>query len=206
DFAILEQEPQTRLRVFPRSTRSLMWSRIPVFNRFSSMDFIYMLNTLEKLQNPQLFLERIRALIPQGYIQTSSPIVECLYREKSCRGNILNRWIIWVDPETNCLHLLPKYGVFEHITLAQDFEKSMNELIATYPHYSFTYYAWSPEKPLQYIVYEQGLNFDVRKDYPELLKQAIEESVQSTNYFLNHINTNKSIFKDNDPIPSAPEA
>jgi len=70
----------------------------------------------------------------------------------------------------------------------------------------YSYYAWSPEKPLRYVIYEQGLNFDVRKDYPELLKQAIEETVQSTNDFLNHININKNIFKDNDSISSAPEA
>jgi|688.fasta_scaffold150939_3 hypothetical protein len=206
DPATLETEPHKHVRMFPYSNRSLMWSRIPGLTRFMPMDFVYMFNTLEKLQNPHHFLERLKGTVTKGYIQTSSPIHECLYYEKPCRGNILNRWIIWVETETNCLHLLPKYGVFEYISLAPDFEKSMTDLLSTYPHYLYSYYAWSPEKPLRYVIYEQGLNFDVRKDYPELLKQAIEETVQSTNDFLNHININKNIFKDNDSISSAPEA
>jgi hypothetical protein len=206
DSATLESESRQRIRIFPRSTRALLWSHIPVISRIPQMDFVYMLNTLEKLQNPHLLLERLKVASPRGYIQASSPIQECLYHEKPCRGNGLNRWIIWVERETNCLHILPKYSVFEYITLSSDFEKSMKEMVSIYPHYLFTYYSWSPDNPLQYIMYEQGLNFDARKDYPELLKQAIEESVQSTNDFLNHINTNKNIFKDNDPISSAPEA
>jgi hypothetical protein len=193
------------LKVFPLSTKWFKWYNINLMEPIK-VDFIYILNILEKLQNPQNLLDQLVKMSPIGYIQTASPIVECLYLNYPCKGEIMNRWIIWVDAEKNTLHLLPKYGFFEYIKLAKDFQTDMENLIKNYPHYSHSYYAWSPSKPLKYIIYEQGVNFDVKTQYPDLLKIAIENHVKTTNYFLNHINVKTNIFKDNDSISRSPEA
>jgi hypothetical protein len=192
-----------QLRVFPLSTKCFKWYNINLMKPVS-VHFIYILNILEKLQNPQTLLDQLVKMSPIGYIQTASPIAECLYSNYPCKGEILNRWIIWVDSDT--LHLLPKYGFFEYVKLAKDFQTDMENLIKNYPHYSNTYFTWSPSKPLKYILYEQGLNFDVKTQYPDLLKTAIESHVKSTNQFLNHINVKNNIFKDNDTVSRSPEA
>ena len=203
---ILEITDSTdQLRIFPMSTKCLKWYNIN-FIKYTPVDFVYVLNVLEKLQNPQYLLEQLKTISPIGYIQTASPISECLYSKYPCKGDILNRWIIWVNYETNTLHLLPKYGFFEYVKLAKEFQTDMENLVQKYPHYSYSYYAWNPSRPLKYIIYEQGLNFDVRTQYPDLLKTAIESYVKSTNEFLNHINVKNNIFKDNDPISRSPEA
>lgn len=197
-------DAMNELRVFPLSTKCLKWYNIH-FIKYTPVDFVYVLNVIEKLQNPEYLLDQLVKISPLGYIQTASPIFESLHSKYHCKGEILNRWICWVDDEDR-LHLLPKYGFFEYVKLAEDFQKDMQELIHKYPHYSHLYHTWSPSRPLKYIVYQQGVNFDVKTQYPDLLKQAIESYVRNTNKFLNHINENNTIFKDNDFISRSPEA
>jgi len=210
DQEILEiTDAMDQMRVFPLSTKCLKWYNINFFRKImknNSLDFVYVLNVLEKLQNPHHLLDELKEVSPIGYIQTASPISECLYNKYPCKGDILNRWLIWVNYEDNTLHLLPKYGFFEYVKLAKEFQTDMENLIQKYPHYSYSYYTWSPSRPLKYIIYEQGLNFDVKTQYPDLLKTAIENYVKSTNEFLNHINVKNNIFKDNDSISRSPEA
>jgi hypothetical protein len=160
---------------------------------------------VEKLQQPQQYLDTLAKTSIRGYIQGASPIWEAIRHGKnSCKGHILNRWVLWVD--NNVLHLLPKYTYFEYLTFTEQFQDEMTRLLQVYPHYRSMYYTWSPSKPLRYIVYEHGVNFDVQKDYPRLLTMAIEGTMKSANEFLNHINMKSNIFKDNDPIPESLEA
>lgn len=204
---VLEVTDTPQLRIFPLSTKTLLWYKWSNVLSHTPSHFSYIVNVVEKLQNPQSFLDMLKQTSIRGYIQGASPIWECI-REKDTayKGHLLNRWVLWVEEQTNTLHVLPKYTFFEYISFAQAFHDDMVKLVEVYPHYRSIYYTWSPSKPLNYIIYEQGINFDAQKDYPIVLTRAIEQSIKSANKFLNHINMETSIFKDNDPISESPEA
>jgi len=200
EFEILEMTDSHIQKIFPLSTRQINWFNIPKDIYEDSYLFTFIRHSLEKMQNPHEFLDCLRKKSLKGYIETSSPIVEILRRIQNVnlkhRGHLLNRYIIWTESDTNILHILPKYSFIEHILISENFENEMRILLKKYPHYWNTYYTWDIERPIQYIIYQHGVNFFLERDYHTLIIKAIQESIKSSNKFLSHINNNDNIFKD----------
>jgi hypothetical protein len=200
DAFILEMTSNPTEKVFSCSNRHISWYNIPKDLDNDTYEFVYMRHTLEKLQNPQDFLEFLRMYSTRGYIETTSPLVEMMKRiqnvELKHRGHLLNRYIIWTDPDTNILHILPKYSLFEYISVSEEFENNMRNMLQKHPHYWNNYYYWDSTNPIEYILYQHNVNFDLEKDYDNLITKAIQDSINFSNKFLSHINDNKDIFKD----------
>lgn len=205
---ILETTIQPSQKLFPKSTQSLIWYNIESVlgksPKEESFDFAYVYRILENTQNPQKVLEFLRQNATCGYIETSSPLAECIKTEDNFRGQILTRYIVWAS-EDGVLHLLPKYPITSSIDIKEEFELQWKDMLKTYPHYKSTYYCWNPDKPIKYILYEHGVNFNLFKDYSRLLEVAIEQSVKSTNAFLSHINEHSTVNKVDDSIPKPTE-
>lgn len=189
---ILEMTNQPEKKLFPKSTRSLIWYNTESIiaeksNAEETLDFTYVYRVLENVQNPQNLLEFLKRTSTCGYIEAASPLAECVKVEGDFRGHILSRYIIWVSDD-HTLNLLPKYSFYSTISVQEEFEKNLTDMLKTYPHYMNTYYQWDPEHPIKYVLYEHGVNFNLFKDYSRLLEVAIEQSVKSSNGFLSRIN------------------
>ena len=200
--------------MFSFVSEKIQWEYLTkhILTKNDKYDFVYMRHSLEKNQDPRLVLEYLKEYCSMGYIETPSPLVEFSRRiqdEKfQYRGHVLSLYIIWVDPKTNILNVLPKYPLIEHLIVDDKTENNIRDILQQYPHYWNTYFIWNKQNPIKYKIYEHGINFDIKNDYHNLIKKAIEESVQSANIFLSHINKNINIFKDtiDDIISESTEA
>jgi hypothetical protein len=205
---ILEISDQPDKRIFEYSNQSAKWfnaESVLQSNPISS-HFSYLHQVLEKFQNPQQVLEKLQEYSPSGYIQSLSPLREYLKQKNTYRGHELSRFIVWVSPEDHVLHLLPKYSFFNAISIQSEFEQQLTELLEKYSHYGYTYYTWSPEQPIRYILYQHGVNFNLYTQYASLLQTAIEQSVASTNKFLGHINHINNVTPTNKLDDTLPES
>jgi hypothetical protein len=158
-------------------------------------NFVYCRHTLEDIQNPQHAFSEIIRVSKAGYIETPSPLAELTrYIDASnmeYRGYIHHRYIIWSNLETNTLYFLPKYPIIEHITTNEKL-KSRIILLNNYPVYWNNYYVWdiSNKKP-NIVVYRNGINMNIQKDYARLLNEALDSSIQYTNNFIELLKNNK---------------
>lgn len=182
-------------KIFEPSTRNLEWfhfERIPVLKP----SFVYVRHVLEKSTDPSKFL-RILQRCKNGFIETTSPLVESLkgvHTESALfKGHLLNRYIIWVSPEDHILHVLPKYSVFEYLTINEELLSKIRDIVRDKSHYWNSYYEWDESNPLTFIMYEQGKNFNIEVDYPRLIQKSIEDSIKSINLFLSRINKTVTI-------------
>lgn len=183
-------------KIFKPSTKILEWfnyDKIPSLNP----SFVYSRHILEKMPEPSRFLKILQRFSKNGFIETTSPLVECLkgiHTEQSpYKGHLLNRYIIWVSPDDHILHILPKYSIFEYLNINEDLILKIRDIIHDKPHYWNTYYVWNEENPLTFILYEHGKNCDIQVDYARLVQKSIEDSVKSINQFLSYINKTNNI-------------
>jgi hypothetical protein len=143
----------------------------------NEFDFSYCRHVLEDIQNPEFAIQQIFKCSRQGYIETPSPLIEISRGVESqdyC-GYIHHRYIVWNDIDT--VYFLPKYPVAESATK----NPRLIEIANNYPIYWNNYILW--DKPMHTVVYRNGVNMEVRKDYANLLNRAIKESIESTNRF-----------------------
>jgi hypothetical protein len=185
--------------VFPMSTKQLNWSTLTP-SQVLKHDVVYLRHTLEKMSHPELLLRFLQSKIPRGYIEASSVLVECSrgihHEQAQYRGHLLNRFLVWVEPEFHELHFLPKYGVFEHLNISAAFQEKMFSLLTTYPHYWNVYYAWDADQPLKYVFHEHGEGVDsevrewfhVETEYAQLVERAVNATLRAVNQFLTRVN------------------
>jgi hypothetical protein len=165
-----------------------------------SIDFVYSRHTLEDIQNPDFCMNEIIRISNSGYIETPSPLIEVTkgvdapYKSISYAGYIHHRYIIWSNIEKCELYFLPKYNsiidnYFEHNS---DNKINYYNIINYKPIYWNNYFIWKDKTP-KLIMYKNGVNFGVKNhmihDYIDLLYEAINTSIQNTDYFV--INYNK---------------
>lgn len=194
---ILEITSSFPKQIFEPSTRSINWITCEeqLQNNFSNYydrtDFVYLRHSLEKMENPRNVLNLLNRISKQGYIETTSPLVEALrgvhHSSAIYRGHALNKFIIWASQD-NILYILPKYPILEHVKIKEELETKIRSILNTMPHYWNCYYEWSETNPLKYVYYQHGVNFNIEHDYSRLLEIAIEESVKSINYYLMKVN------------------
>jgi hypothetical protein len=158
----------------------------------------YSRHTLEDIQNPKHAFEEIIRVSKRGYIETPSPLVECLrgvqdQDSKSC-GYIHHRYLVFSDPKDNTLHFIPKYPLIEYLTYHPDSLKRMNYLANHYPIYWNNYYVFDKSNPKMQpkcVVYRHGVSMDIFK-YPELIDSAITKSIDYTREFISLLFSNNS--------------
>ena len=145
-----------------------------------SFDFIYCRHLLEDSWNPFPICAEMSRVGKAGYIETPSPIAEL------CRGvdggsphycgYHHHRFIVW--EHDGKLLFVSKYPVVEYLALEQD---RLVSALRQGPRYWNTYYLWEDRIDVQHR--QSPLDFDIGCDYPVLLKDAINQSVNATNAF-----------------------
>ena len=168
-----------------------------------SMDFIFSRHTLEDIQNPDFCMNEIIRISKSGYIETPSPLIEVTKgvdsTDKSINyaGYIHHRYIIWSNIEKCEIYVLPKYNsiIDNYFEPNSDTKMKYYNIINNKPIYWNNYFIWKDKTP-KVIMYKNGVNFGVKNhmihDYIYLLYEAINTSIQNTDYFI--INCNKTNF------------
>lgn len=152
-------------------------------------DFGYARHVFEDLQNPDFCFKNFTRVCKRGYIETPSPLVECLKDidcfplSKEYRGYIHHRYIVWTESDTNTLCFLPKFPIIEHIKFIPEYEQKLNDL-ATVDIYWNNYYYWDENSPPKYKVYKNDIDFSIINNYSSKLSEAIVESVKHTDKFI----------------------
>lgn len=170
-------------------TVDIDFDKIPFEDKY--FDFCYARHIFEDIQNPQhAFAETIR-ICKNGYIETPSPLIECLKKVDSLSrhnndvnycGYIHHRYIVWTDIETHTLYFLPKYPYLEYLEFEPEFYKYMIE-ISKEKFYWNNYYLWMEKNQQPKIfVYRNGVNFHITKDYTGLVMTAIKKSIEATKF------------------------
>lgn len=165
------------------------FDRIPFED--NDFDFCYARHIFEDIQNPQhAFAETIR-VSRNGYIETPSPLIECLKmvdglsRQSNINycGYIHHRYLVWTERDTNTLYFLPKYPLIEFLIYPTDFFNQMLD-IAKEKLFWNNYYLWNVERKPNIVVYRNGVNFNILDDYTTLVMRAIKQSAEHT-YYMN---------------------
>ena len=147
-------------------------------------DFCYARHIFEDVQNPDFMFEHITKQCKMGYIETPSPLIECMKyvdcsSDAKYRGYHHHRYIVWT--ENNELHFLPKMPIIEYINIEPEYEKSMYEL-AKNPFYWNNYYMWDKDEKFGNINLPKCIMHEYSMDsYAELLLHAIKSSIEHTN-------------------------
>lgn len=166
----------------------LDYDPLPFSDQFFS--FAYSRHTLEDIQNPLHAFKEIVRVSAQGYIETPSPLIEVLRGVDGCadaphRGYYHHRYIIWSDPATHTLHVLPKYPMIEYFTIHTPMLRRLTYLANHYPVYWNNYYVWDFDNPPRILVYRNDINMKLENgDYWKLLNQSILTSIEHTNHFI----------------------
>jgi SAM-dependent methyltransferase len=160
------------------------------------IDFIYSRHTMEDLDSPQFAINEIIRCCKSGYIETPSPLIETTKGvdgnqgglEKMYAGYIHHRFIIWSNIEKCEIYILPKYNsVIDHFLKIDYTELGLDKLIEN-PIYWNNYFIWKDRIP-KVIVYKNNIDINPRhfvQEYCQLIQRAINESIQTTDYFLNN--------------------
>lgn len=165
------------------------FEKIPFEDNY--FDFCYARHIFEDIQNPQYaFAETIRTC-KNGYIETPSPLIECLRmvdglsRQNNIQycGYIHHRYIVWTDMDTNTLYFLPKYPLIEYLIYDPDIYNSMLELSKEKIYWN-NYYVWNETNKPHIVVFRNGYNFDIVDDYTNLVIRAIDQSIKHTQRFI----------------------
>jgi hypothetical protein len=164
------------------------------------IDFVYSRHTLEDIQNPDFCMNEIIRISNSGYIETPSPLIEVTKgvdapdKRINYAGYIYHRYIIWSNIEKCEIYFLPKYNSImnNYFEPERDTKIKYYNIINNHHIYWNNYFIWKDETP-KIIMYKNGVNFGVTNhmitDYNDLLYEAINTSIQNTDYFI--INYNK---------------
>lgn len=158
----------------------------------NSFDFGYSRHTFEDIQNPDFAFKEFIRTCRNGYIETPSPLIECLQNvdasslSKNYKGYIHHRYIIWTDITDNSIHFLPKFPLIEYINFPTYLHNIMLVLANEYPIYWNNYYMWNKDNAIQapkFVIYKQGMNFNIF-EYEKVLVNAILKSIEATNHYV----------------------
>lgn len=173
--------------LIPGDTIKLSWMN-PDFSKKGNVIFVR--HFLERSNDPQVFFEKITSMFENGYIETTSPIVELIKGIQTeisdeYRGLYQSRYIVWTEEEDNSLHILPKYAILQIVSLAEDFEKEISEFLSN-PIYWNNYYSWNKDNPPKLVIHNFGKDFNWN-NYGNVLAKAVLHNTQKTNSFFSKI-------------------
>jgi hypothetical protein len=141
-----------------------------------SFDFIICRHVLEDMYNPFPICAEMSRVGHAGYIETPSPIAELCRGvdggDPKYRGYHHHRFICWGD---NGLKLISKYPIVEYL----EFDGLADRLKDQ--RYWNTYHIWIDEVKVKHV--QSPLDYDIPRQYPAILKAAIERSVKATDAF-----------------------
>jgi predicted O-methyltransferase YrrM len=157
-------------------------------------EFGYARHIFEDITNPVFAFEEFARVCIKGYIETPSPLIEItrgvdatnIVDSNKYRGYLHHKYFVWTSLEDNTLHFLPKFPIVEHLDFDKDYEDKLRYVANNYEIYWNNYYYFGDDLPAKCILHEvYGHNF---KEYKQLIMQGIDESIKSTNYFMEQIN------------------
>jgi hypothetical protein len=153
-------------------------------------DFAYSRHTLEDLQNPSFAFKELTRVAPRGYIETPSPLIECLrhidhpaINDAKHRGFIHHRYFVWTEVEDNSLHFLPKFPIVEDLIMDPRYDTIGAAIASDTPFAWNNFYTWSPDKPPKCVMHKPGVNFQIMETYGALIQRGISESFNATKVF-----------------------
>lgn len=153
----------------------------------------YSRHTLEDIQNPKHAFEEIIRVSKRGYIETPSPLVECLqcvnHKDATYRGYIHHRYLVFSDPTDNTLHFIPKFPVIEYLVFQPEFLHKITYIANHYPIYWNNYYFFDKSQPQMQpkcIVYRHGISMNIT-NYGELIFNAITKNMEYTRRFISYM-------------------
>jgi hypothetical protein len=198
---VIDFENETNvLSLIPQSNKlniDLDVDKIPAVDKF--FNFVYCRHTVEDIANPEFALREMMRVSPRGYIETPSPLIECLRNIDGSNadkpniglnycGYIHHRYIVWSNKKNNTIYFLPKYPIIEFLSWNPVLLKKFTYIANNYPVYWNNYYLWDENNSSNIIVYRHGVNFEVdSRDYPKLLFEGIKLSIEYTNHFLGEL-------------------
>jgi len=157
-----------------------------------SLDFVYSRHTLEDIQNPDFALKEIIRVSKSGYIETPSPLIEITKgvdnnsKTMDYSGYIHHRYIVWSDIEKCEIYFLPKYNTILDNMMYMNIDKYYYDNKYNWNNY----FIWYNDKTPKIIMYKNGVNFglnnNMAKDYIELVVEAVNKSIQNTQYFISN--------------------
>lgn len=145
--------------------------------------FGYARHIFEDIQNPDFAFKNFTRVCKSGYIETPSPLIECMYNidpvkiDIPFRGYNHHRYIVWVDNVDNdngVLNFIPKFPMIESLHIPPQLNERYENITNTEPIQWNTYYWWDELNPPKYKMHK---NFDMWNDYPKILTNAIECSI-----------------------------
>lgn len=148
------------------------------------MDYTHVRDVLSRSVHAEQLFHTVTRACREGVFETCSPLVQVLRGvdgfSATCpalRGYSADLWIVWTEHADHSLHLLPKVGVLQHMTLAADVERAWATLANTRPLLWKNYYAWGPSHPPPKLVVHPVAEPDM---YMLLVCRAIAQSMEST--------------------------
>jgi hypothetical protein len=147
-------------------------------------DFVYCRHLLEDTWNPFAICAEMSRVAKSGYIETPSPLAELCRgvddTKLPYRGYHHHRWIVWDN--RGQLTFVTKYPVVEYLG-CDDAVLAGNLRLG--PRYWNTYHLWNDRIDVRHL---QGpLDFDIPREYPRLLGEAVSESIKSSDQFMARI-------------------
>lgn len=149
--------------------------------------FGYARHIFEDIQNPDFAFKNFTRICKSGYIETPSPLIECMYNVdapnigKPFRGYNHHRYIVWVtdDEDGNgILNFIHKLPLIEHITIPKELNDIYENITNTEPIQWNTYYWWDELNPPKYKIHK---NFKIIEDYGKILTNAINIGINRNN-------------------------
>lgn len=145
-------------------------------------DFTYCRHVFEDIQNPDFAFRELQRVSKIGYIETPSPLVECLRQADftgNYRGYIHHRYIIWSEKDT--IFFLPKFPIIEHLNFNEDNLKKLAEEPLNWNNYFF----WNSNS--KFVIFKHGLNFNIVSEYESLINRAVVASLENNIKFINNL-------------------
>ena len=152
--------------------------------RSQFFDFVYCRHVLEDIQNPDHAFSEIQRTAKYGYIETPSPMVEISkgidgHNDGKHTGYIHHRYIVWSFENT--IYFLPKYPIVEYLPMNEKY----NSILNRYPVYWNNYFLFDQNSKI--VIYKNGVNMDIIKDYKSIIETAIKQSFLNTNQFIKQV-------------------
>lgn len=149
-----------------------------------SFEFVYSRHMLEDMRDPFIACEEMSRVAKAGYIETPSPVAElCRGVDDGAvpwRGYHHHRFVVWNDSGT--LKFVTKYPLIEFVRLD---DAKITERLREGPAYWNTYYLWSDHIDFKHV--ESPLDFDIPREYPRILTEVLNASVEATERFFRRV-------------------
>lgn len=146
-------------------------------------DFVFARQIMEDLYDPIHFCSEMSRVSKKGYIESPSPMAEmCRGVDGSSppyRGYYHHRWITWQFGKE--LRLVSKFPIIEYM----QFDESRLEELLKVDRYWNSYNLWEDRIIVNHR--QAPLHYDILRDYPLMLQEAVERSRESTDIFFSSI-------------------